>query len=47
MHYVLGGQGPAVAIVHGVWDSWWAWREVAPALAETHTVILPALRGLA
>jgi pimeloyl-ACP methyl ester carboxylesterase len=47
MHYVLGGQGPAVAIVHGGWDSWWAWREVAPALAETHTVILPALRGLA
>jgi pimeloyl-ACP methyl ester carboxylesterase len=47
MHYVIGGQGPAVAIVHGGWDSWWAWRDVAPELAKTHTVILPALRGLA
>lgn len=47
MHYVLGGNGPAVVILHGGWDSWWAWRDIAPALAKTHTVILPALRGLA
>jgi pimeloyl-ACP methyl ester carboxylesterase len=47
MHYVLGGDGPPVVIVHGGWDSWWAWRDVIAALAETHTVVLPALRGLA
>jgi pimeloyl-ACP methyl ester carboxylesterase len=47
MHYVVGGDGPPVVIVHGGWDSWWAWREVIPALAKRHTVILPALRGLA
>jgi pimeloyl-ACP methyl ester carboxylesterase len=47
MHYVMGGDGPPVVIVHGGWDSWWAWRDIAPALAETHTVIMPALRGLA
>jgi pimeloyl-ACP methyl ester carboxylesterase len=47
MHYVIGGSGPPVAIVHGGWDSWWAWREVASALSDRYTVILPALRGLA
>jgi pimeloyl-ACP methyl ester carboxylesterase len=47
LHSVIGGSGSPVVIVHGGWDSWWAWREIAPALAEEHTVILPALRGLA
>lgn len=47
MHYLLGGEGPAVVVIHGGWDSWWAWREVVPTLAQSHTVVLPALRGLA
>lgn len=47
MHYVIGGSGDPVVIVHGAWDCWWAWRDVAAALAEHHTVILPAIRGLA
>jgi pimeloyl-ACP methyl ester carboxylesterase len=47
MHYVMGGSGEPVVIVHGGWDSWWAWHEIIPTLAETHTVIMPALRGLA
>jgi pimeloyl-ACP methyl ester carboxylesterase len=46
MHYVVGGAGDPVVIVHGAWDSWWAWRDVATALAKRHTVILPAMRGL-
>lgn len=47
MHYVRGGSGPVVVIVHGGWSSWWAWREVMPVLAERYTVVLPDLRGLA
>lgn len=47
MHYVVGGSGDPLVILHGGWDSWWAWHEVIPALAQQHTVILPALRGLA
>jgi pimeloyl-ACP methyl ester carboxylesterase len=47
MHYVLGGNGPPVVIVHGGLDSWWAWREVMAELAGTYTVILPAIRGFA
>jgi len=46
LHYVVGGSGDPLVIVHGVWDSWWAWRDVVPALAEHHTVVLPAIRGL-
>jgi pimeloyl-ACP methyl ester carboxylesterase len=47
MHHVVGGSGPPVVILHGGWDSWWAWRHIAPVLARDHTVILPAIRGLA
>jgi len=47
MHYVIGGSGPPLVIVHGGWDSWFAWRTIAPELAASRTVILPALRGLA
>lgn len=47
LHYVIGGEGPPIVILHGGWDSWWACREVIPALAADHTVILPAIRGLA
>jgi len=46
MHYVTGGSGDPVVIVHGAWDCWWAWRDVARVLAERYTVILPAVRGL-
>jgi pimeloyl-ACP methyl ester carboxylesterase len=47
MHYVIGGEGDPVVIAHGGWDSWWAWRDVATELANRHTVIMPAIRGLA
>src|SRR6476659_934317 len=47
MHYIKGGQGDPIVIVHGAWDSWWAWRNVVPPLAANHTVIIVAPRGLA
>jgi pimeloyl-ACP methyl ester carboxylesterase len=47
MHYVIGGRGSPVVIVHGGFESWWAWHRLMPELARNHTVILPALRGLA
>ena len=36
---------PALLAVHGWPQHWWAWRGVMPALAETHHVICPDLRG--
>jgi pimeloyl-ACP methyl ester carboxylesterase len=46
LHYVIGGQGPAVVLLHGFPETWWTWRQVMPSLAESHTVIAPDLRGV-
>lgn len=46
LHYVIGGQGPAVVLLHGFPETWYAWRDVMPQLAERHTVIAPDLRGV-
>jgi len=39
LHYVIGGRGPAVILVAGFPETWYAWRQVMPALARRHTVI--------
>jgi pimeloyl-ACP methyl ester carboxylesterase len=46
MHYVIGGQGDPVVLLHGWPETWYAWRYVMPALAQNYTVIAPDLRGL-
>jgi pimeloyl-ACP methyl ester carboxylesterase len=46
LHYVSGGSGPAVVLVHGWPFSWIEWRAVMPLLARRgFTVIAPDLRG--
>ena len=44
-HVALGGEGPAVVLLHGYPETHYCWRGVAPALAASHTVIAPHLRG--
>jgi pimeloyl-ACP methyl ester carboxylesterase len=47
MHYVIGGQGDPVVLLHGWPQTWYEWRHVMPALAKNnYTVIAPDLRGL-
>jgi pimeloyl-ACP methyl ester carboxylesterase len=46
MHYVIGGQGDPVVLLHGWPQTWYEWRHVMPALARNYTVIAPDLRGL-
>ncbi|MGE3064274.1 MAG: alpha/beta fold hydrolase [Hyphomicrobiaceae bacterium] len=46
LHYVTAGSGPPVVLLHGWPQTWWEWRHVIPALARSHTVIAPDLRGL-
>jgi pimeloyl-ACP methyl ester carboxylesterase len=46
MHYVMGGQGDPVVLLHGWPETWYTWRHVMPALAKNYTVIAPDLRGL-
>jgi len=46
LHAVIGGSGPAVLLVHGWPETWYAFRHVMLALAENHTVIAVDQRGL-
>ncbi len=46
LHYVIGGQGDPVVLLHGWPQTWYEWRHVIPALAKNYTVIVPDLRGL-
>lgn len=46
LHYVIGGQGDPVVLLHGWPQTWYEWRQVMPALAERYTVIVPDMRGL-
>lgn len=46
IHYVTGGEGEPVVLLHGFPQTWFAWRQIMPALAERYTVIVADLRGL-
>jgi pimeloyl-ACP methyl ester carboxylesterase len=47
IHYVVGGKGPAVLLLHGFAYTWEDWRRVlAPLAAAGFTVIAPDLRGM-
>lgn len=46
LHYVKGGQGPLVYLVHGFGQSWYEWHQLMPELAKTHTVVAVDLPGL-
>jgi cephalosporin-C deacetylase-like acetyl esterase len=45
MHYVIGGHGDPLVLLHGYPQSWYEWRNVMPALAKNYTVVVPDLRG--
>jgi pimeloyl-ACP methyl ester carboxylesterase len=42
----VGGQGPAVVLLHGFGDSGDMWAPLAAVLVKNHTVIVPDLRGM-
>ena len=46
LHYVIGGRGDPVVLLHGWPETWYGWHKVMPALAKNYTVIAPDLRGL-
>jgi pimeloyl-ACP methyl ester carboxylesterase len=46
MHYVIGGHGEPVVLLHGWPETWYSWHRVMPDLAKNYTVIVPDLRGL-
>src|SRR6201986_5084134 len=42
----VGGQGPAVVLLHGFGDTGDMWVPLAKVLMKDHTVIVPDLRGM-
>lgn len=46
LHYVKGGSGPLVYLVHGFGQTWYEWHQLMPLLAKNFTVVAPDLPGL-
>jgi pimeloyl-ACP methyl ester carboxylesterase len=46
LHYLAGGSGPLVLLVHGFGQSWYEWHQLMPELARTHRVVAVDLPGL-
>ncbi|WP_245883589.1 alpha/beta fold hydrolase [Streptomyces hyaluromycini] len=46
LHYVVGGSGEPVVLLHGWPETWWAYRKLMPRLAEQYRVIAVDHRGI-
>jgi pimeloyl-ACP methyl ester carboxylesterase len=46
IHYVIGGQGEPLVLVHGFGQNWYMWNRLLPELSKHFTVIAPDLRGV-
>lgn len=46
LHYVMGGKGEPIVLLHGFPTTWYEWRRIMPALAKNYTVVAPDTRGL-
>jgi pimeloyl-ACP methyl ester carboxylesterase len=46
LHAVIGGEGPALLLVHGWPQTWYAWRLLMPTLAHDFQVVAVDQRGI-
>lgn len=46
IHYVIGGQGAPLVLLHGFGQNWFMWNRLLPELSKHFTVIAPDLRGV-
>jgi pimeloyl-ACP methyl ester carboxylesterase len=46
LHYVRGGAGPAIILLHGFPEDWYAYHRIMPQLAKQFTVVAVDLRGI-
>jgi pimeloyl-ACP methyl ester carboxylesterase len=46
LHYVRGGTGPAIILLHGFPQDWYEFHQIMPRLATTFMVIAADLRGI-
>ena len=45
LHYIIGGKGSPVVLLHGFAETGHMWLPIMPLLVQHHTVIVPDLRG--
>src|SRR5438132_2322661 len=46
LHYLIGGYGPTIILIHGYTQTSRMWRPLIPQLADKFTVIAPDLPGI-
>ncbi|MEN2399113.1 alpha/beta hydrolase [Flavobacterium sp. MC2016-06] len=46
IHYVIGGKGDPLVLVHGFGQNWYMWNRLLPELSKHFTIIAPDLRGV-
>lgn len=46
LHYVIGGKGEPLLLVHGFGQNWYMWNRLLPELSKHFTVIAADLRGV-
>jgi len=46
LHYVRGGVGPAIILLHGFPEDWYEYHRIMPQLANQFTVVAIDLRGI-
>jgi pimeloyl-ACP methyl ester carboxylesterase len=46
IHYVIGGKGEPLVLVHGFGQNWYMWNRLLPELSKHFLIIAPDLRGV-
>src|ERR1700750_1062151 len=46
IHYVIGGKGEPLVLIHGFAVNWYVWNRLLPGLSRYFTIIVPDLRGV-
>ncbi|RYZ86512.1 MAG: alpha/beta fold hydrolase, partial [Moraxellaceae bacterium] len=46
IHYVTGGTGEPLVLLHGFGQNWYMWNRILPELSKHFTIIAPDLPGL-
>jgi pimeloyl-ACP methyl ester carboxylesterase len=46
IHYVTGGKGEPLLLIHGFGQNWYMWNRLMPELSKHFTIIAPDMRGV-